>query len=252
MPKCFAAGIVTGMLVWACNVSAAQTTCPGADLASALRATPTCAAAHALHQACSPGSSFEWEFAAPVMEKCEAAFLAKLTARQKDAYKAKMDNCSDVYARENEGTGAAADVVLCQEEVAAVYAKDVRAAVRAPVPQTPPVAASFDCALARSPLEKTICSSRDLGDVDMSLRADYVLAMRDATREERHVLALSESEWLRRVARICFPATGAPADPTHCVLTAFGDRSAHLASCAAIVGPDHKWCLREVTPVDAK
>ncbi len=237
-------------LIPASDARAGQKACPGADLEAALRAAPTCAAAHALHLACSPGSSFEADFSAPVLEKCEALFLSKLTARQREAYQAKQALCADAFTRENAGTSGIADVVLCQEDVAASYAKDLRGSVRAPVPPVPPIEASFNCAEAETPLEKMICSSRDLGDADMTLRADYVAAMRGATPEERKMLTLSEVGWLSRVARICFPGQNAPADPAHCVWAAFDARSAHLASCAAIVGPDHKWCLREETPVD--
>ncbi|MBT3217972.1 MAG: DUF1311 domain-containing protein [Proteobacteria bacterium] len=67
-------------------------------------------------------------------------------------------------------------------------------------------AASFDCAKAATPVEKLVCDSPELSQLDDDLGANY-RGLLDATeKDERHPIRSQQKEWLRfRDARCLVP-----------------------------------------------
>lgn len=63
-------------------------------------------------------------------------------------------------------------------------------------------AASFDCARAASPAEKTICADAELGQLDEYL-GRYYFGAREALKEARSCLQVDQQEWLRQVRDPC-------------------------------------------------
>lgn len=61
----------------------------------------------------------------------------------------------------------------------------------------PAAAASFDCAKARTPDEKTICADRKLNDRDVKMDVLYDLARHFSPMGKRGVLEDEQTAWLR-------------------------------------------------------
>lgn len=66
---------------------------------------------------------------------------------------------------------------------------------------TGPIAASFDCAKARSAQEKMICSDRDLARLDVDLSAAYRKAREAAT--DAKALQTEQLQWLKSTREAC-------------------------------------------------
>ncbi len=127
--------------------ASAEEKCPKGDapiFEEDLKAAPDCASAHALHEACAWGSSGDAGLTGVVVEKCEAVFLNRLDAKQKRNYQARVRRCADKASRE-QGTAAISEGAMCEEEVAASFAKNAEAAGRVKAAPLAPVKASFDC-----------------------------------------------------------------------------------------------------------
>ena len=104
----------------------AEAKCPAGDapiFEEDVRATPSCEAAHKLHDACAWGSSGDARLSGAVIEKCEAVFLSRLTPAQKRNYEARQQRCSEKYARED-GSLAIAEAALCTEAIAVSFARN--------------------------------------------------------------------------------------------------------------------------------
>jgi uncharacterized protein YecT (DUF1311 family) len=67
-------------------------------------------------------------------------------------------------------------------------------------------AASFDCAQARSPSEKLICSNADLSELDSQLGEAYGFAKRNANADDANRLGAEQRQWLRDVRNRCVDA----------------------------------------------
>jgi uncharacterized protein len=176
------------------------------------------------------------------MEKCEAIFRSHLDAKQKRNYEARLQRCSDKFARE-QGSLAIAEAALCQEEIAASFAKDLIAAGRIKAAPLAAVKASFDCQKARTPIEALICSSDQIGDDDIDLSKAYQKAFRGAAPDVRKVLIASEIAWLAYVSASCISDTTSSDISKLCAQSAFEDRVAQLPICMAKTGDDQKTCL---------
>src|SRR4051812_30127714 len=113
----------------------------------ALRAAPTCQAAYKQYMDCRWGSSTDGWRGTFVREKCEPRFLPKLAAEQKKIYNDKIQFCAQQYEFA-EGTLAISEASTCAIDVIFDFATDPAKASK-PLPF-----ASFDCSLARSPIEK--------------------------------------------------------------------------------------------------
>jgi hypothetical protein len=213
-----------------------------------LRATPSCEAAHKLHDACSWGSSGDAGLSGVVIEKCEAVFLSGLTPAQKRNYQARQQRCSDKYARED-GSLAVAEASLCAEAIAVAFARNATTAGRIPAAPLAPVKASFDCDKARTKLELLICSSDVIGGADIDLSEIYRKAFNRAAPDARKALVASENGWLSYVAKSCIGAASSAYDSKSCAEQAFSDRADQLKRCLSKSGDEAKGCLNAYAPV---
>lgn len=78
---------------------------------------------------------------------------------------------------------------------------------------------SFDCAKASSAVEKALCADRDLASADRRLAAAYKATVKRAGAA-KDALVASQREWVARRDRDC----GAPAQPSGCLMAAYGRR----------------------------
>ena len=124
------------------------------------------------------GSSGDARLAGVVIDKCEATSLPPRPA-QKRNYDARVQHCSDKYARE-EGTIAISEARCARRRVAVAFAKNAAAAALVKTTPLPPVRASFDCRKAQSPLELLICADEDLAGADIDLAEAYKKAFKEA------------------------------------------------------------------------
>ncbi|WP_095200667.1 hypothetical protein [Mesorhizobium carmichaelinearum] len=99
--------------------------CPkGIQLETDIKAAPDCLAAHKLHQACAWESSGDEFMSEDVIDKCEAGFLDRLTAKQKRLYQKRIGACSDRYPVTEEGGSIQIYLSwMCDEDLAATYFK---------------------------------------------------------------------------------------------------------------------------------
>ncbi|MFH0130549.1 lysozyme inhibitor LprI family protein [Variovorax sp. VaC1] len=212
-------------------------------LDAALASTPTCKAAMAMLRQCAWGSSMDTTFGATVVSKCEQEFLGKLTPPDRRAYDRQMKLCADRYAH-RDGTMYISATAICQADVATRFAaKQER--VEAPSGQ-----ASFDCAKARTPLEKTICADPEVGRADLVLAERYTSALKGLEKggSARSGLVASQNNWLKFVSRTCpLGAVGGTPSPAAraCVLAAFTARSAQLETCRQQTGESHDRCIND-------
>jgi hypothetical protein len=231
--------------------ASAEAKCPAGNapiFEEDLRATPSCEAAHKLHDACSWGSSGDAGLSGVVIEKCEAVFLGGLSPAQKSNYQARQQRCSDKYARED-GSLAIAEASLCSEAIAVAFARNAAAAGRIPAAPLAPVKASFDCARARTKLELLICSSDIIGGEDIDLSTAYRKAFNSAAPDARKALAASENGWLSYVAKSCIGGAIGDNDSKDCAEQAFSDRDDQLKRCLSKTGDEQKACLNAYAPV---
>jgi hypothetical protein len=247
--------ILASMLVlgWALvpRQAFAEAKCPAGDapiFEEDVRATPSCEAAHKLHDACSWGSSGDVRLSGAVIEKCEALFLSRLTPAQKRNYEARQQRCSDKYSRED-GSMAVAEAALCAEAIAVSFARNAVAAGRISAAPLAPVKASFDCSKARTELEQLICSSDVIGGEDIDLSAAYREALATSAPDVRKVLVASESGWLAYVAKSCIGNAIGHDSSKLCAEQAFSDRADQLKRCMSKSGDEEKACLNAYAPV---
>ncbi|WP_202594191.1 lysozyme inhibitor LprI family protein [Frateuria defendens] len=65
------------------------------------------------------------------------------------------------------------------------------------------LAASFDCAKAATPAEKTICKSAALSELDSHLQSTYQAALEAAAPASKPALVKEQRNWIRYVRNIC-------------------------------------------------
>lgn len=228
----------------------AQDACPfgyGSDkafdaLAKALSGAKSCGEAVKTMDECEWGSSADTQFAAIVVGKCEKSFFPGLSEAAKANYEEEMQLCAYRYAKA-EGTLAMSEAALCQVYVAAKIAANPSVAA-APVPR-----ASFDCAKAKSPLEKAICSDTRLGHADIVLGRVYGETLKQLKEKQATDLVDSEKKWLAQVAQNCHAGAG-PLNlaERNCVAVEFENRFTDLDGCAeleAAEGQSVAECLAE-------
>jgi uncharacterized protein YecT (DUF1311 family) len=229
----------------------AEAKCPTGDapiFEEDVRATASCEAAHKLHDSCGWGSSGDVALSGAVIEKCEALFLGRLTPAQKRNYQARQQRCSAKYSRED-GSMAVAEAALCAEAIAVSFARNVAAAGRIQAAPLAPVKASFDCARARTELERLICSSDVIGAEDSDLSAAYREALRRSAPDVRNALIASESGWLTYVTKSCIGKASGHDASKLCAEQAFSDRADQLKRCMSKTGDEEKACLNAYAPV---
>jgi len=211
------------------SFAAAGQTChfgnSGAD-EKALRAAPTCQAAYKQYNDCRWGSSADGWRGAIVREKCEPLFLGKLTAGQKNVYNDKIHFCEQQYELAS-GTLAISESNTCGVGIIFDFATDSAKASK-PLPF-----ASFDCSLARSPIEKTICSNSQLGRADLLLSTAYKPFFNAVKGNDRTKLIANQRAWNASIPIACHlnsaPATQATIS---CLVEAYKTRADLLNECS--------------------
>jgi len=187
---------------------------------------PTCSAADDKLHDCQWGSTADTRLAPIVIEKCEKIFLNKLSPSGKANYQHGQHLCAYEYAGQ-EGTLFISEKVVCEADVAEDFATHP-GRTNLPIPR-----ASFDCARARTPLEKAVCSDRALGDADIVLNRVYEGLLASATSAERPVVIRQQKGWLHQAIVKCGANTDPlPASSRDCIRMAFEDRFADLDGCA--------------------
>ena len=92
------------------------------ETVAVLSAAPTCDASMKLFQDCSYGASGDVSLGTAVREKCEADFLPKLSAPQKQIYQRGQQACLRKYAHES-GTMYVSWSAFCGAELAQRYSQ---------------------------------------------------------------------------------------------------------------------------------
>jgi len=92
------------------------------ETVAAIKAEPTCDASMKLFQECSYGASGDVSLGTAVREKCEADFLPKLSAPQKQIYQRGQQACLRKYAHES-GTMYVSWSAFCGAELAQRYSQ---------------------------------------------------------------------------------------------------------------------------------
>jgi uncharacterized protein len=90
--------------------------------------------------------------------------------------------------------------------------------------------ASFDCAKARAPQEKAICSSPELSAADDAMAASYNKALAAVPPDMREPTRASQRSWLRAIAIECQAGeTGSTESLPQCMLRYYRERTSFLA-----------------------
>src|SRR5262245_8484470 len=115
---------VSAMLLLA--VPALAKDCPVQDAGweareEAIRKAPTCKQAMDIMQACAYGAGGDTGLGEAVRERCEPAFLPKLSKAQKRAYDREQKRCDQKYARRS-GTMYRSFTAFCQAQSAVANA----------------------------------------------------------------------------------------------------------------------------------
>jgi hypothetical protein len=194
-------------------------------LSKALFNAKSCNAAVDLFKECRWGSSADVSFAGIVIKKCERDYIGKLTPDQKKVYEDRMHLCNYQYDLQ-QGTLAISEAVSCHVDVAANFDADLQ---KASVPLT---FASFNCKLAKSPLERAICSNAALGRADLVLSRVYSSQLRFEKGGDRATLIESERKWLRDLPAKCGLTISPPTSKTLlCLRHEFEHRFTLLDEC---------------------
>ncbi len=100
-------------------------------------------------------------------------------------------------------------------------------------------AASFDCKLAKTNAERTICASTRLSALDERMAQDYARAVHALSPAGAAALKKSQRSWLQFVTQVCAsPEIGVRGDtPESCLARKFHDRLAELAQAGIRLGP---------------
>jgi hypothetical protein len=109
------------LLALAQSPTAAECPVAGAEATSdAIEQAPSCAKAAEIYGLCRWGSSMDIQFADAAIKKCEADFLAKLTAQERRNCDRAKTRCGRKYARES-GTLYRSFEASCSVDLAKSY-----------------------------------------------------------------------------------------------------------------------------------
>ncbi|HZQ42266.1 MAG TPA: lysozyme inhibitor LprI family protein [Acidobacteriaceae bacterium] len=190
-----------------------------------LESAPSCKQANTILHACMWGSSADTAFAPIAVAKCEKVFLKKLPQPAEERYIEEMQLCPYGESRQD-GTMPMSAAAICQANVAEDFADHPDKW------KSKPLRASFDCSLAKTPLETTICSNISLGHADIVLSRNYNGFLKNADPSQRPALIASERAWLNSLPAKCNLST-APASPKtiNCLRNEFELRFTLLDAC---------------------
>jgi uncharacterized protein YecT (DUF1311 family) len=97
--------------------------------------------------------------------------------------------------------------------------------------------ASFDCAKARTPQEKAICSSPELSAADDAMAASYYKALAAVPPDMREPTRASQRSWLRAIAIECKAGEpGSTESLPGCMLQDYQERTSFLARLVFKIG----------------
>jgi hypothetical protein len=99
------------------------------EIAAAISTTRGCEKAMAIFKDCQLSTSGDIALGAAVEKKCEAGFLARLTAAKKIAYRREMGECDRKYANED-GTMYRSFTAFCRAEISQRYSRQALKALR--------------------------------------------------------------------------------------------------------------------------
>jgi hypothetical protein len=116
--------VLVGLVILTAPLAAAD--CPvernGDAISTALEKAATCDAALKVFEACAYVASIDVQLGATVREKCEATFLAKLSAAQRKTYDREQDACERKYIKQ-EGSMYRSFEAFCHAKLARAYAQ---------------------------------------------------------------------------------------------------------------------------------
>ncbi|MBB4006757.1 lysozyme inhibitor LprI family protein [Allorhizobium taibaishanense] len=197
----------------------------GDELLAAITKTKSCKAAAALYNDCIWGSSADTAFAAAAVRKCEADFVPKLNKSEMTNYADRMQLCAYQYSMTS-GTFYMSMAAGCQVGIAEQFSANPKLA-RTPLPK-----ASFDCAKAQTPLERSICASPALGRADLVLNDSFRDEMQSAqTAEDKRHITERQKVWLDRITSRCKPDGSAKTEVVDCLRSAFEARFTAINQC---------------------
>lgn len=194
--------------------------------AKLLEAAPTCKEANKILHACMWGSSADTTFAPIAVAKCERVFLRKLPQPAEERYIEEMQLCPYGESRE-QGTLYMSEAAICQADVAEDFADNFDR-----WQGSKPIRASFDCTLARTPLERTICGNISVGHADIVLSRNYAAFLKGANPSQRATLVSNERNWLQALPAKCDLSTTPASQRTiNCLRNEFEIRFTLLDGC---------------------
>jgi hypothetical protein len=92
------------------------------EIVDAISASPGCDRAMKVFKDCEYGASGDTQLGAAVEKKCEADFLSRLRAAQKQTYASELSRCEAKY-RNKDGTMYRSFTAFCRAEVSQRYAR---------------------------------------------------------------------------------------------------------------------------------
>lgn len=93
-----------------------------AEVAAAIKATPTCNAATELAESCALGATADTQIALVAERQCGLAFWTKLSGSEKKHYNQLQAKCAQKYAQ-HQGTMYQSAAAFCRLAVARLYAE---------------------------------------------------------------------------------------------------------------------------------
>jgi uncharacterized protein len=95
-------------------------------------------------------------------------------------------------------------------------------------------AASFDCKMAKSPVEKAICANDKLSAADDALAAKYKAVLAEVPEDAQIEVRANQRTWLRKMALLCNKQPQAKV--AECVIGAYSSRMHELGKRVTVIG----------------
>jgi uncharacterized protein len=96
---------------------------------------------------------------------------------------------------------------------------------------------SFDCAKAKSPVERAICSDQRLAAADRKLTATYHAGLVQLSNDGQRAMRDGQRQWLKMIEAFC--SNSGPSNSTgmkECLTSAYSDRQSRLEAAVKTVG----------------
>lgn len=208
-----------------------------AAVKEAIARAESCRAAADIWRKCSFGAKVDVLLTSEAIEKCEKSFLGKLSPAGKKRYHSEIDLCDYQYSKQEGGTLWESLAAGCSLDVATRFEANPARASR-PAPR-----ASFDCAQARSALEKAVCSDIGLGRADIVLSRVFREVL-NTNEKDRLALIQEDKKWRQGLPATCrFSSSSLPLseDSLSCLRNELEQRFTKFEWC--LEGIEHQTCL---------